>query len=344
MNVVLHHTNIRIPFVRSALGKLLPDTAIRFFFWTGDYSVKIFFVISGFLITTSILAHWGALTAVDVRDFYRRRFARIVPSLLALLAILSVLELLRVPGFTIAAGRASLPRALLAAFTLHLNWLEAKTGYLPGAWDVLWSLSVEEAFYLAYPLLGRFGGRKILTGVAAALILAGPFGRTKLAFNDIWSDYSYLSGMDAIALGCIAALLSREFQPTSGVRWLLRTGGTALALCVLFRRVARVMGLLTTGLDVTVLAIGVVLILLSIGANTGRRFLQPVQWFGRNSYEVYLTHMFVVTTAAQLFVRLGSPINYAPVWFVSTLVLSGLLGHAVAKLYSSPCNRALTRG
>ena len=125
---------------------------------------------------------------------------------------------------------------------------------------------------------------------------------------------------------------------------MLRTGGTALALCVLFRRVARVLGLLTTGLDVTVLAIGAALILLSIGANTGRRFLQPVQWFGRNSYEVYLTHMFVVTTAAQLFVRLGSPLNYVPVWFVSTLVLSGLLGQAVAKLYSSPCNRALTRG
>ena len=36
---------------------------------------------------------------------------------------------------------------------MHLNWLEARTGYLPAAWNVLWSLSVEEAFYLAFPLL-----------------------------------------------------------------------------------------------------------------------------------------------------------------------------------------------
>ena len=187
-NVVLHHTNIRIPFARSAMGSMLPEPAIRFLFWTGDYSVKIFFVLSGFLITTSILSRWGDPAAVDVGEFYRRRFARIAPCLLALLGILSVLHLTATPGFTIAAGRATLPRALFAAFTLHLNWLEARTGYLPGAWDILWSLSVEEAFYLAYPLLCRFASRKVLVMAAAALMILGPFARTRFAFNDIWSD------------------------------------------------------------------------------------------------------------------------------------------------------------
>ena len=343
INVVLHHTNIRIPFARSAFGKLLPDAAIRFFFWTGDYSVKIFFVISGFLITTSILSRWGSLAAVNVPDFYRRRFARIAPCLLALLAILSVLQLLRLPGFTIAAGRASLPRALLAALTLHMNWLEAKTGYLPGAWDILWSLSVEEAFYLVYPLLCRFGNRLVLGSVAAALVFAGPFARTKLAFNDIWSDYSWLSGMDAIALGCIAALISGQFHPASGTRWWQRAAGLALTLCVLFRKIAGRLGLLSTGLDVTVLALGIVLMLLSLRSDSGNGILKPVAWFGRNSYEVYLTHMLVVTSATQLYIRVGSPIDYAPVWFLCTLAVSGLAGHVVANLYSIPCNRALSR-
>ena len=46
-----------------------------------------------------------------------------------------------------------LPRALFSALTFHLNWLEAKTGYLPANWDVMWSLSVEEMFYLFFPLV-----------------------------------------------------------------------------------------------------------------------------------------------------------------------------------------------
>ena len=174
------------------------------------------------------------------------------------------------------------------------------------------------------------------------LLAAGPFARTVLAFNDIWSDYSWLSGMDAIALGCLTALICTRFQPSSAIRWWLRAAGTVIALCVLFRKVAQALGLLSTGLDVTVLATGIALILISIRADSGKGILRPVAWFGRNSYEVYLTHMLVVTSATQLYIRLGSPINYAPVWFLGTLGISGLLGHVVAHSYSIPWNRCLT--
>jgi peptidoglycan/LPS O-acetylase OafA/YrhL len=341
VNVVIHHTNIRIPFARSAMGSVLPDFLIRFLFWTGDYSVKIFFVISGFLITTSILSRWGGLERIDVAQFYRRRFARIAPCLLALLAILSVLHLAHAQGFTIAAGRASLPRALLAALTLHLGWLEARTGYLPGAWDILWSLSVEETFYLAYPVLCRFANRKVLIGVAGVLMILGPLGRTRFAFNDIWADYSYLSGMDAIAMGCVAVFLARNFEIR--MRWTLRFAGLAMALCVLFRGVARSIGLVKTGLDVTVLALGIVLILITIREDSGQGVWKPLAWFGRNSYEIYLTHMFVVTIGTTIYNNMGKPVNYGPVWFVVNVTVAGLLGAAVARWYSVPWNRRLTR-
>ena len=85
--------------------------------------------------------------------FYRIRFARIAPLLLLLLAVLSLLHLGNVQGFRIPAKTTTLPRALFAALTYHLNWLEALHGYLPGNWDVLWSLSVEEMFYLFFPLM-----------------------------------------------------------------------------------------------------------------------------------------------------------------------------------------------
>jgi hypothetical protein len=67
-----------------------------------------------------------------------------VPSLLALITVLSVLHLLAVADYTISRAGQSLPEAIRAAVGLRLNWYEGRTGYLPGNWDVLWSLSIKE--------------------------------------------------------------------------------------------------------------------------------------------------------------------------------------------------------
>ena len=102
-----------------------------------------------------------------------------------------------------------LAQALFAALTFHVNVLEAKRGYLPGNWDILWSLSVEEVFYFFFPLVARLFGRgKMLIVLLIGFVALGPFARTVLTHgNEIWKEYSYLGGMDAIALGCLTALL-----------------------------------------------------------------------------------------------------------------------------------------
>jgi peptidoglycan/LPS O-acetylase OafA/YrhL len=154
----------------------------RALFNNGYYAVKVFFVISGFLITTNILRRWGSLSSVDVNAFYKLRFARIAPCLLALLVILSVLHGAGAEGFVIDSGKATLSEALFSATTFHLNVLEIRVGYLPASWDVLWSLSIEEVFYLGYPLLCRFiSDRRLLALLATGLIIAGPFARTTWA-------------------------------------------------------------------------------------------------------------------------------------------------------------------
>jgi peptidoglycan/LPS O-acetylase OafA/YrhL len=147
--------------------------------------------------------------------------------------------------------------------------------------------------------------------------------------------------MDAIAMGCVAVFLARNFEIR--MRWTLRFAGLAMALCVLFRGVARSTGLVKTGLDVTVLALGIVLILITIREDSGRRVWKPLAWFGRNSYEIYLTHMFVVTIGTTIYNNMGKPVNYGPVWFVVNVAVAGLLGAAVARWYSVPWNRRLTR-
>lgn len=332
LEVVIHHINIRIRFNKSPLGSFVPDWANNTLFWSGSYAVKVFFVVSGFLITSTILARWKSLPEIDLKGFYRLRAARIAPLMLVTLTILSVLHLAGATGFVINPARATLPRALLAALTFHVNWLESRVSYLPGAWDIVWSLSVEEIFYLAYPALCRYFRNKWQPiTLAGALIAAGPFFRTVLAHNEIASDYSYLSNMDGIAIGCLAAMAASRVRIKP--YW-----GAALMLYVVTVR----FGLPRTGLDVTLLEIGTALAILGLTApNTPSRWTAPLRWLGRNSYEVYLTHMFVVTAGTTLYNAVGKPIAWAPFWFLGMFATAAALGGVAARFYSEPLNRKL---
>jgi peptidoglycan/LPS O-acetylase OafA/YrhL len=86
------------------------------------------------------------------------------------------------------------------------------------------------------------------------------------------------------------------------------------------------------------------LIALSRRNRPGRWISSPLRWFGRNSYEVYLTHMFVVTWGIQLFVARGLSVGWAPLAYLAMLWLAGGLGAVVARWYSEPLNRRLRRG
>jgi peptidoglycan/LPS O-acetylase OafA/YrhL len=86
--------------------------------------------------------------------------------LLMLLAVLSLLHFAHVKYFIVSAKTRGLGRAIVAALTFHVNLLEARRGYLPGNWDILWSLSVEEIFYIFFPLVARLFGRGKLLIVA----------------------------------------------------------------------------------------------------------------------------------------------------------------------------------
>lgn len=373
--VVLHHINLRIHFRDSSLGQLIGPAANRVLFWNGYYGVRMFFVISGFLITTWSLKRWGRLNQLDRRQFYLMRFARIVPCLVGLLVLLSVLDRFGVPRFTINTQHTSLGRALLAALTFHVNWLEARTGYLPAAWDVLWSLSVEEVFYVFFPLLCTLLRKPaLLIGLFSCFVIAGPFARVQ-THNELWADYGYLSCMDGIALGCLAAMLAAKVRLNHKLNLALRISGTLLVLLItVFRWTAERLALYKVGLDVTALQVGAALLVIAlqqsfeartmldhspllrsslrtrsavIVRNLGSALFRStgfLRWFGRNSYEVYLTHMLVVWPMVGLFFHFHQSLNTAVLWFFSITVLTGLAGHVLARSYSDPLNRRLRAG
>lgn len=346
--VLMNHVNMRLFLAKLPYTNGLPHQLVNSLVWNGQYGVQMFFAVSGFLITSTSLRRWGSLSQVSVRDFYALRFARIAPLLLLLLAVLSALHAAGLKDFVVSDATGGLGRALVAALTFHVNVLEAHRGYLPGNWDILWSLSVEELFYLFFPLLCWTIGRgKSLVAILLVLIALGPFGRTAFTHgNEVWQEYSYLGGMDAIALGCLTALAVARVRVPRPTLWLFGSVGIALLIFILgFATQGEALGLARSGLDMTICAIGTCLII-SVAAQTrwsSPRMFAPLVRIGQHSYEVYLTHMFVVFLLFYLFVAMGSPIRWVPALFISVILIASALGGLIARFYSEPMNRLLRK-
>jgi peptidoglycan/LPS O-acetylase OafA/YrhL len=346
--VLMNHVNMRLFIAKIPYTQGIPEQLVSSLVWNGQYGVQMFFAVSGFLITSTSLRRWGPLSRLNVGDFYALRFARIAPLLFLLLAVLSALHAAGLEDFVVSANTGGLGRALLAAVTFHVNVLEARRGYLPGNWDILWSLSVEEMFYLFFPPICWLLGRgKLLIALLLVFVVLGPFARTALAHgNEIWQETSYLGGMDAIALGCLTAIVLSRTQLSRPVLWILGALGTVLLIFILgFSILADTWGLGRSGLDMTILGIGSCMVIAAVAQSrwASPRVIFPLVKLGQRSYEVYLTHMFVVFALFGLFEAAGNPLPAVPILFIAVIVISSLLGELVARFYSEPMNRLLRK-
>ena len=344
--VLMNHVNMRLLLAKIPYAKFLPLLLANFLVWNGELGVQMFFVVSGFLITSISLRRWMTLSQINVRDFYILRFARIAPLFFLLLAVLTGLHFAHVHNYVVTPRTGGIGRALLAALTFRINVLEARTWYLPPNWDILWSLSVEEMFYFFFPLVCRvFGRGRLLVAILLTFVVLGPFGRTVFTHgNEIWQEYSYLGGMEGIALGCLTALIVSRTRFSKAVLWILSSGGAAIvSLSSIFSWQAHRSWLGRAGLHMTVLGIGTAMFVAATAQTQWKAppVLAPLLKIGQYSYEVYLTHAFVVLTFFGLFLDAGKQMRLVPVLFVATILVSGLFGAAVAHLYSEPMNSLL---
>jgi peptidoglycan/LPS O-acetylase OafA/YrhL len=208
----LRAISIAIVLYTHSMGTLrmpwLPDIAVFH-----DLGVRTFFVISGFLITTLLRSEYEKHGRISLRDFYIRRVYRIFPAFYVYLAVILVAA---------ALGWISVPREdVVFAATYTMNFHAERAWWL----GHLWSLAVEEQFYLMWPLvLSLLKPRRALWfaigGIAAAPVLRVT---ATMLWPGIWrlTDQAFPFVFDALATGCVLAL-AREWLETSPiyVQWL----------------------------------------------------------------------------------------------------------------------------
>jgi peptidoglycan/LPS O-acetylase OafA/YrhL len=232
-------------FLLVFFGHALPAALLRFV--PPAFGVTVFFVLSGYLITTLLRKEFDETGMVSLREFYLRRALRILPPFYIVLALSSLLtELQLVPG------KVTLPSTL--AYVLHVaNYWHIYRGLddVPGGTSVYWSLSVEEHFYLLFPML-YWGMRRcklssrrqlgVIVGLCGAvlawrLVLVGVFQADH--------DRMYRATdtrVDAILAGCALAVygnpvLDRQRISDKAWKWIgLPLGAIVLALTSVVRQ------------------------------------------------------------------------------------------------------------
>jgi peptidoglycan/LPS O-acetylase OafA/YrhL len=240
--------------------------------WSGQHGVTIFFVLSGFLITTKLMERPG-----EFGKFYIRRFFRLLPVTWAFLLFLVILgKLLNTP--TLGAFET------LSCVLFFRNFIAPNPGYTAH----FWSLSIEEQFYLVWPAILFLSGNRKARFVALAGALACSAYRSLT-----WKSYVGMSTSqtqiraDALLIGCLLALLVAEPAFRARIaRWsnyLAVPAAAVLLFCMAHYQ----------HLPPLVESLAIAVLLAASALHPGQRMASvlsfaQLRWLGRVSYSVYV--------------------------------------------------------
>jgi peptidoglycan/LPS O-acetylase OafA/YrhL len=275
----------------------------------GFLGVDIFFVLSGFLITSLLVEEWETRGTISLSHFYLRRALRLLPAL-----VVAVGGFLVVTGVAFALDRAlpgeTLRSALLGAvvgITYVSNIANVSGLKIPGGIGHLWSLATEEQFYLLWPpclyfaLVRRHASRRAIALGLAFAVAVLVIHRLEMTLRGVPQPRLYFApdgSFDLILIGCLAGL------------WFTSASEAALAR---YRRISQIFWIPLLAIVVlavftenygdrklyagtlTVFAIVVAILILTIVVDEGAPLakllsLQPLVYIGKLSYALYLWH------------------------------------------------------
>jgi peptidoglycan/LPS O-acetylase OafA/YrhL len=186
------------------VSHFLPIVGIKDRWNMGMLGVKFFFVISGFLITGLLLKEIDKTETVNLAKFYFRRTLRIFPPYYFYL-------------FAIFIGSRFITELPASNFASSLTY--TSNYFVPGTWNLLhtWSLSVEEQFYLIFPFVLLFLGKRKIVWLLGGLILFLPFLRlidfyTFSESGKMWIYYGFHANADGLATGCLMAIFYEKLH------------------------------------------------------------------------------------------------------------------------------------
>lgn len=255
----------------------------------GFFGVDLFFVLSGFLITTLLLEERDRDGRVSLRGFYVRRARRLLPALGGLIALFLLVM--------IVGGQTLHGLVVVAAGALYVGNIAHLAGVHTLPLDHLWSLAEEEQFYLVWPvllalLLRKLPEPRLLRWLAATAALVAAY-RLLLAGFGAGTDRLYFgpdTHADGLIIGCAAAIYRRRGGRMPSQRVALFALAAVVAVFFIGRQTLAWMmfGLAPFNLAAAIL----VLAATGTGFLTSRLAVRPLVYLGAISYSLYVWHQF----------------------------------------------------
>jgi peptidoglycan/LPS O-acetylase OafA/YrhL len=300
-------------------------------------------VISGFLITWTTIKRFSSLANINPMAFYLYRLARIGPPLLTTVAILGYLGYTSYPYMDTGNPRFPLSAAILYALTFRENVFLTEFGGGAPQWAVLWSLAIEGAFYLVFPILCLFLRTRALLVAMLALCVIGPMNRLAYAGLPYGYDmlFDYLSCLDGIALGAIVALAANNV----GIMAVIDRYHRAIFFTAI--------GLLFVALvndneyvwRPTYVGMAAALVLLPVPLIRKWTWLDlPLRWLGVVSYELYLTHYIILGLMRNAYENHKDALSsHTGLWFLVFVLLALFAASALHFLIARPGRRLVSK-